>query len=86
MAEWPLGTPARPANFPQRNRLIAGLASGVLIVEAAMRSGSLLGFADYCPTTARLANEMGRDGARWGAMYSRFHDRSTRRCRAGVIG
>jgi DNA processing protein len=53
MSEWPLGTAARPAHFPQRNRLIAGLVSGVLIVEAAMRSGSLI--------TARLANEMGRD-------------------------
>lgn len=53
MTEWPLGTPARSAHFPQRNRLIAGLVRGVLIVEAAMRSGSLI--------TARLANEMGRD-------------------------
>jgi DNA processing protein len=53
VSEWPLGTPARSANFPQRNRLIAGLVGGVLLVEAAMRSGSLI--------TARLANEMGRD-------------------------
>jgi DNA processing protein len=53
LSEWPLGTAARPAHFPQRNRLIAGLASGVLIVEAALRSGSLI--------TARLANDMGRD-------------------------
>jgi DNA processing protein len=53
VSEWPLGTPARPAHFPQRNRLIAGLGKGVLVVEAALRSGSLV--------TARLANEMGRD-------------------------
>ncbi|WP_133649789.1 DNA-processing protein DprA [Paraburkholderia flava] len=53
VTEWPLGTPARSSHFPQRNRLIAGLVGGVLIVEAAMRSGSLI--------TARLANEMGRD-------------------------
>lgn len=53
VSEWPLGAPARAAHFPQRNRLIAALASGVLVVEAALRSGSLI--------TARLANEMGRD-------------------------
>jgi DNA processing protein len=53
VSEWPLGTPARREHFPQRNRLIAALARGVLIVEAALRSGSLI--------TARLANEMGRE-------------------------
>lgn len=53
VTEWSLGTPARSANFPQRNRVIAALVEGVIVVEAAMRSGSLI--------TARLANEMGRD-------------------------
>ncbi|WP_323119494.1 DNA-processing protein DprA [Burkholderia alba] len=53
VSEWPLRTPARAAHFPQRNRLIAALAGGVLVVEAALRSGSLI--------TARLANDMGRD-------------------------
>lgn len=53
VTEWPLGTPARSANFPQRNRVISALVEGVIVVEAAMRSGSLI--------TARLANEMGRD-------------------------
>ncbi|CAG9223616.1 hypothetical protein PSP6_460001 [Paraburkholderia tropica] len=53
VSEWPLGTPARSANFPQRNGVIAALVEGVVVIEAAMRSGSLI--------TARLANEMGRD-------------------------
>ncbi|MGF7189416.1 DNA processing protein [Robbsia andropogonis] len=53
LSEWPLGTPPKAAHFPQRNRLIAALAHGVVVVEAALRSGSLI--------TARLANELGRD-------------------------
>lgn len=53
LSEFPLGTPARSQHFPQRNRLIAALARGVLVVEAALRSGSLI--------TARLAAELGRE-------------------------
>jgi len=53
MSEFALGTPAIPHNFPRRNRLIAGAARGVLVVEAALQSGSLI--------TARLAAELGRE-------------------------
>jgi DNA processing protein len=52
-SEYPLGTVPLPDNFPRRNRLIAGLARGTLVVEAALESGSLI--------TARLAVESGRD-------------------------
>ncbi|MEC9342578.1 MAG: DNA-processing protein DprA, partial [Pseudomonadota bacterium] len=52
VSEMPMGWQPRAKDFPRRNRLIAGMALGVLVVEAARRSGSLI--------TARLANENGR--------------------------
>jgi DNA processing protein len=53
LSEYSLGTPPLPPHFPQRNRVIAGLTQGTLVVEAAPQSGSLI--------TARLAADAGRD-------------------------
>jgi DNA processing protein len=53
IAEQPPGTEPRGRHFPSRNRIIAGLASGTLVIEAAPQSGSLI--------TARLAGEAGRE-------------------------
>ena len=53
IAEQPAGMEPRARHFPRRNRLVSGVSQGILVIEAALRSGSLI--------TARLAGEQGRD-------------------------
>lgn len=69
ISEYSIGMPAKPGNFPMRNRIISGLCDGVLIVEAKEKSGSLI--------TADLALEHGKDVF---AIPGRICDKSSKGC------